>query len=70
MTASSNKKKRPWYCPCCGGKYNAGKYLARRLMVIVPPSSKYSVKNQTKAAESDNESQASTQAATAASSAN
>eukprot|EP00975_Prorocentrum_lima_P022886 4816307-Prorocentrum_lima.AAC.1 len=37
---------------------------------MVPPNSKYSVKERTKAAESDEESQSSTQTSTAASSAN
>eukprot|EP00975_Prorocentrum_lima_P034229 7191236-Prorocentrum_lima.AAC.1 len=57
-----------WYCPCCGTRLE--NHTARRLLVIVPPNSKHSVKKQIKAAESDEEYQASIQASTAASSAN
>eukprot|EP00975_Prorocentrum_lima_P050193 10510204-Prorocentrum_lima.AAC.1 len=53
MTASSNKQNRRWYCPRCGTKFNAGQHLAFRLMIIVPPKSKYSTKKQGKAADSD-----------------
>eukprot|EP00975_Prorocentrum_lima_P050997 10685171-Prorocentrum_lima.AAC.1 len=65
MISSSKKENRRWYCPCCGTKFNAGKHLACRLLIIVPPNSKYSAKKQGKAADSDAESQASTQASIA-----
>eukprot|EP00975_Prorocentrum_lima_P058005 12168264-Prorocentrum_lima.AAC.1 len=37
MKAGSRKYKRPWYCACCGEKYEPGKHLQDRLLVIVPP---------------------------------
>eukprot|EP00975_Prorocentrum_lima_P004639 1010187-Prorocentrum_lima.AAC.1 len=70
VVASSNKECRYWYCPCCGGRFNAGRHLPYRLMIIVPPNSKHSAKKQGKDAESDEESQASTQASTTAYSTN
>eukprot|EP00975_Prorocentrum_lima_P043622 9154476-Prorocentrum_lima.AAC.1 len=39
MITSSKKENCRWYCPCCGTKFNAGKYLACRLLIIVPPNS-------------------------------
>eukprot|EP00975_Prorocentrum_lima_P002090 453365-Prorocentrum_lima.AAC.1 len=32
MKACSNKYKRPWYCACCGEKYEPGKHLKDRLL--------------------------------------
>eukprot|EP00975_Prorocentrum_lima_P020583 4329870-Prorocentrum_lima.AAC.1 len=53
MTTSSNAEGRYWYCPCCGKKYNAGQHLKDRLLIIVPPGSSHSVKEQNVTAENN-----------------
>eukprot|EP00975_Prorocentrum_lima_P070144 12930361-Prorocentrum_lima.AAC.1 len=65
MTSSSKAEGRYWYCPCCGKKYNAGHNLKDRLLIIGPPSSNHSVKEQNVTAENNSESQSSTQVSSA-----